>query len=60
MGKTKQIAYKENRSVEEKNIDRFISSVFTKNYAAANKYLTAAVSNKIKNRIAKAATQPLF
>jgi hypothetical protein len=56
----KKIQRSQNKSIQESNIDSFITSVFTKNYAAANKYLTAAISDKIKNRVAKAATQPLF
>lgn len=56
----KKVQKSQGKSIQERHIDSFVMSVFTKNYAAANKYLTAAIDNKIKNRVAKAATQPLF
>jgi hypothetical protein len=33
------------------NINRFLRSLTEKNYAQANKYLHAVISDKIKNRI---------
>ena len=45
---------------DEKDITNFISNVVDKNYAAANKDLTAVVEAKLKERIAKANKKNLF
>jgi SLT domain-containing protein len=42
------------------NISKFITSISSKNYADANKYLKAAIETKLSARINKAANQPLF
>ena len=42
------------------NISKFITSISSKNYADANKYLKAAIETKLSARINKAVNQPLF
>jgi hypothetical protein len=42
------------------DIRKFIGCVSDENYAEANKYLKAAVTSKVLDRIEKATTQPLF
>ena len=37
---------------EQANINQFVARVCTKNYAEANKYLQAALEDKMKDRIA--------
>jgi hypothetical protein len=43
-----------------RNIAAFITAVSSKKYALAHKYLTSVVSEKLKARINKAASKPLF
>ena len=40
-------------NLDSTNINRFISQVSQKNYAEANKYLRAALEDKMKSRIAQ-------
>lgn len=45
---------------ESQDIAAFIAAISSKNYAQANKYLKSAINEKIKTRISKAASKPLF
>lgn len=45
---------------EETQISKFISSLSTKNYAQAHKYLTSVVNSKIQSRISDVARKPFF
>lgn len=45
---------------ESQDIAAFIAAISSKNYAQANKYLQLAINEKIKTRISKAASKPLF
>ena len=45
---------------ESSNIAAFIAAISSKKYAQAHKYLKLVVNEKIKNRISKAASKPLF
>ncbi len=45
---------------ESADIVRFITAISAKNYALAHKYLTGIVNEKIKRRINKASSTPLF
>lgn len=45
---------------ESHNIAAFIAAISSKKYAQAHKYLKLVVNEKIKNRISKAASKPLF
>jgi hypothetical protein len=38
---------------EQSNINQFVAKVCTKNYSEANKYLQAALEDKMKSRIAE-------
>ena len=49
-----------NKTKETHSIVSFITAISNKNYAQANKYLKLVVNEKIKNRINKAASKPLF
>jgi hypothetical protein len=44
----------------KQDINKFISTVSDKNYAAAHKYLQGAVEDKVLDRIDKATEKPLF
>lgn len=45
---------------QKTSIAAFINAISVKKYALAHKYLTGVVNEKIKKRINKAATKPLF
>ena len=45
---------------ESVNIQNFINSISTKNYALAHKYLKRVVDSKLKARIAASLDKPLF
>lgn len=45
---------------ESNGIAQFIAAISSKNYALAHKYLTSVVNDKIKERINKAVSTPLF
>lgn len=51
---------KAEKNTIKRGIAAFISAISAKNYAIAHKYLTGVVNEKIKNRINKAASNPLF
>lgn len=53
---------KENTKIqnESSGIIAFINAISAKNYALAHKYLTGVVNDKLKARIDKAASNPLF
>ena len=41
-------------------ITKFIDAVSGENYAAANKYLQSAITDKIETKIRQAAEKPIF
>ena len=45
---------------EDVGIKNFISSISSKNYALAHKYLQQVVNNKLKARITTSLDKPLF
>jgi len=53
----KEIKEVQNESI---GITAFINAISAKNYALAHKYLTGVVNDKLKARIDKAASKPLF
>jgi hypothetical protein len=65
---SKQVAKEEdNKSVESKtilkestDIKNFITSISTKKYALAHKYLKQVIEDKIKARISSSLNEPLF
>ncbi len=59
--KTKTISAEELVDVQESvNIQNFINSISTKNYALAHKYLKRVIDSKLKARIAASLDKPLF
>jgi len=45
---------------ERSGISKFITSISTKNYAQAHKYLHGVIEKKIQTRIANSLNKPLF
>jgi hypothetical protein len=45
---------------ESKDIKNFITSISTKKYALAHKYLKQVIEDKIKSRISSSLNEPLF
>ena len=51
---------KQTMTSEKAEIKKFISSISSKKYAVADKYLRNVIDTKIKNRINAALEKPLF
>ena len=59
--KNNTVSDKETIELQESiNIQNFINSISTKNYALAHKYLKRVVDIKLKARIAASLDKPLF
>jgi stalled ribosome alternative rescue factor ArfA len=54
-------SYERSKTFDENvNIEKFIESILTKNYAAADKYIKQAVECKLQNKIEQELSTPLF
>ncbi len=59
--KNNTVSDKETIELQESiNIQNFINSISTKNYALAHKYLKQVVDSKLQARIAASLDKPLF
>jgi len=56
-----KVSTRENQvTTEYQGIQKFISAISSKNYAAANKYLKSVIELKLKTRINNQLDTPLF
>jgi hypothetical protein len=56
-----KVSTRENQvTTESQGIQKFISAISSKNYAAANKYLKSVIELKLKTRINNQLDTPLF
>jgi hypothetical protein len=54
-------SYERSKTFDENvNIEKFIESILTKNYAAADKYIKQAVECKLQSKIEQELSTPLF